>query len=88
VILTTIFPAGDVPLPRRLFWSAAVPLAVEEVNTFIRSLQGPGVILFDTAILLTGDNGKANITYYQDTLHLNAQGYALLNQKLLTILSK
>lgn len=34
VILTTIFPLGQLPIERRLFWSEEVALAIDDVNQF------------------------------------------------------
>jgi lysophospholipase L1-like esterase len=86
VILTTIFPAGDVPLERRPFWSPDVAEAIGEVNTFIRSLEAWNVIILDAYSILADENGTIQDEYAQDTLHLNAAGYAALNRYLLPIL--
>ncbi len=81
VILTTIIPTGKVPWERKLFWSPDVAQAVDEVNSFIRSLEAQNVIIFDAYSLLA-DNGVARDEYFQDTLHLNAVGYEALNVEL------
>jgi lysophospholipase L1-like esterase len=81
VILTTIFPAGEVPLARRPFWSDDIDRGIRAVNDFIRSLEGEGVILLDgAAILADGPD------YHADTLHLNAAGYRALNGALVPLL--
>ncbi len=87
VILTTIFPVGPVPLERRPFWSDDVALAVEEVNAFLVTLQGPGVLLLDSHAILA-ENGAAREAFAHDTLHLNAQGYAALNRALVARLQQ
>ena len=88
VIVTTIFPLGEgnVPLKTRLFWPSINQLKqdINEVNDHIKTLDQNAVI-FDTYKLLKAqgdDSGK----YYQDLLHLNGQGYGLLNQKLSELL--
>lgn len=86
VILTTLFPTGNVPWERQLFWSADVAKAVDEVNTFIRSLEKQGVIIFDAYSILA-ENNVAREEYFQDTLHLNAAGYKALNIELGRILT-
>ncbi|EKQ70555.1 lysophospholipase L1-like esterase [Leptolyngbyaceae cyanobacterium JSC-12] len=86
VILTTIFPVGEVPLERKPFWSAAIADAVQEVNTFITGLASDQVIVFDTFPILANNQGKLSSQYREDELHLNPQGYAALNQKLLPLL--
>lgn len=83
VILTTIFPVGDVPLTRRPFWSSDVDRAILEVNSYIYSLQAPNVIILDSYALLA-ENGKNK--YQRDTLHTNAKGYAVLNHELAKML--
>lgn len=85
VILTTIFPVGEVPLARKPFWSSDVDRAIVEVNSYISSLQGPNVIILDSYALLV-ENGKNK--YELDTLHLNDKGYEILNQELTKILTK
>ena len=84
VILTTIFPSGDVPLTRTPFWSSEIDRAILELNSYIYSLQAPNVIILDSYALLV-ENGKNK--YQRDTLHTNAKGYAVLNQELTKILS-
>jgi lysophospholipase L1-like esterase len=86
VILTTIFPVGRVPIERRLFWSEDVAVAIDEVNVFIRSLDGNGVIVFDTYPVLVGDKGSTRPEYSEDLLHLTAAGYDRLNRELVPIL--
>lgn len=85
VILTTIFPPGEIPLVRKPFWSSDVDRAIAEVNSYISSLQTPNVIIFDSYSLLD-QNQKNN--YYKDTLHLNGKGYEILNKQLTKVLTK
>lgn len=81
VVLSTIFPVGQVPLERKLFWSDEVSLAVEEVNSFIKSLDGEETIVFDAFAILAGENGILREEYSRDELHLNTAGYEALNQE-------
>ncbi len=85
VILTTVFPTGDVPIQRRPFWSPDVGRAVEQVNSHIRSLAGPGVIVFDAydTLAKAGTSGRL----YQDELHLNPEGHSVLNAELERLLA-
>lgn len=85
VILTTIFPAGEIPLIRKPFWSSEVDRAVAEVNSYIFSWQAPNVIILDSHSLL---NQKQKNNYYKDTLHLNSKGYEILNKDLTKLLTK
>jgi len=86
VILTTVFPVGQVPIERRLFWSEDVALAIEEVNGYIVSLAGENVVIFDAFSVLADDSGMVRPEYSKDLLHLNAAGYEALNGELLSVL--
>ncbi len=85
VILTTIFPLGQVPLERRPFWSDDVAQAVDDVNRYIVSLQRQDVDIFDVTPVLA-DSGKVKSLYSEDLLHLNAKGYEALNAELVHML--
>jgi lysophospholipase L1-like esterase len=87
VILTTVFPVGEVPLDRRIVWSPAVEDGLNEVNDFIHSLAGEGVIVMDTVPILAGENGRVRAEYSFDLLHLNESGYAALNGELAQVLA-
>jgi lysophospholipase L1-like esterase len=82
VILTTIFPLGQVPLQRRLFWSADVARAIVEVNDHIRSLQSEEVIVLDAAAVLEDERGHVRKEHSRDLLHLAPHGYEVLNENL------
>jgi lysophospholipase L1-like esterase len=86
VILTTIFPVGDVPLERRPFWSDAIATAIQEVNAYILTLADEQTIVFDTFALLTNPQGVMRPEYSKDELHLNHRGYTVLNQTLIPLL--
>jgi lysophospholipase L1-like esterase len=87
VILTTIVPAsGKVPLARKLVWSDEIYTAINEVNVYIRGLAADNVIVFDTAGILANADGRMKPEYSYDLLHLNSDGYAVLNLKLVSIL--
>lgn len=79
VVLTTIFPIGDLPFRRRLFWSDRVDLAIETVNSYIHSLKAADVSILDTADILNGKDGRLVSEYSRDFLHLSDEGVAKLN---------
>lgn len=85
VILTTIFPVGQIPLARRLVWTDDVVLAVDVVNDFIQSLHGAGVTVMKTDFL-QDNSGRLRPELSADALHLNSAGYTVLNQELRTLL--
>lgn len=87
VILTTIFPAGYLHLGYREFGLSEIGSLVVEVNNYLTILAKPQVILFDAYTLLS-ENGLVKGEYTLDLLHLNAAGYAALNQSLIPLLLK
>jgi lysophospholipase L1-like esterase len=86
VILTTIFPTGPVPLTRQPFWSPDIAQAVSEVNAYLYSLKARNVVILDAYSLLA-HKGQVQSNYVRDTLHLNENGYKVLNQELTKVLS-
>lgn len=90
IILTTIFPLGDLPLQRKpfwwLFWSDTIPHAITEVNSFVLSLQSEKVIILDAAAILADERGLVQKRYQDDLLHINQAGYVALNQELSRLL--
>jgi lysophospholipase L1-like esterase len=88
VVLTTVFPtSGNVPLARRLVWSDEVYKAIDEVNVYILKYRADGVIVFDSASVLSNSEGNTKSEYVFDLLHLNASGYDALNLELAKILN-
>ena len=86
-VVSTIFPVGEVPIERRPFWSDDVARAIDEVNSYIRSLEREGVIVFDAYSILADENGITISEYSQDLLHLNDAGYTRLNDELVPVLA-
>jgi len=86
VILTTIFPIGEVPIERRPFWSEEVGQSINDVNSYIRSLEADKVIILDAYPFLLGTNGKIKPEYCYDLLHLTDAGYIRLNEELVPLL--
>ncbi len=82
IILTTVFPTGEIPLQRRPFWSKNIDTAVMEVNDHIHSLQSESIFVFDSYALLVDENGRLHEDYAADELHLNQAGYRHLNRSL------
>ena len=84
VIITTVFPCGDVPLTRRPWWSSDVDRAINEVNRSIRAMEGePGIRVFDSHPPLTDTGGRVKSAYQADLLHLSPRGYQALNRALI-----
>jgi lysophospholipase L1-like esterase len=88
VVLTTIFPIGELPFYRLLFWSKEVDDAIAAVNAHLRGLAQPGVLLLDAGPLLVDSRGVVRPEFSFDFLHLNATGYAALNRGLVPIVTK
>jgi len=79
VVITTIFPTGTIPISRKLVWSGKVDMAIDEVNSYIRTLASENVTVIETGPVLAGDSNRVKAEYARDALHLNATGYAALN---------
>ncbi|PZO38327.1 MAG: lysophospholipase [Pseudanabaena frigida] len=86
VVITTIFPAGELSLLRRLYWTTEIDRSIIEVNQFIKSLKSDRIIILDAATILADERGVTRSEYSQDHLHLNAIGYTKLNNELEQIL--
>ncbi len=86
VILTTIFPFGDIPLTRKPFWSDNILPAVQEINAYIDSLGNEGIIIFDTFSILADDRGMMPASYRIDDLHYNQRAYQKINQEFTELL--
>lgn len=80
VIVTTIFPVGEVPIIRKPVWSDDIAQAIYEVNGYLDSLVDDQVIIFDGFSVLADEQGHMAEAYREDELHINSQGYAVLNQ--------
>lgn len=88
VILTTIFPVGEVPLERKPFWSDDIESAVNDMNVYIATLAEDRVIIFDAFSILTDSQGMMLKDYEKDELHLNNRGYEILNKQLVKLLNR
>lgn len=94
VILSTIFPVANITSPEdRSFWGlpaagAVDPIAaaIVSVNGALRSLHNANVTLFDAHAVLRNERGFLDERYMADGLHLNATGYAVLNEHLTDLL--
>ncbi len=97
IIVTTIFPVGQgqIPLELRPFWPSLNQMkrSIREVNQYIRSLTrskpsgiSNRVIVLDAYSLLNQQD-QDKLKYYKDLLHINQEGYKLLNQELKSILN-
>lgn len=86
VILTTVFPVGELGLERRPVWSDAIADSINTVNEYIHSLAADDVIILDAYALLADDRGLVRPELGLDELHLNETGYALLNEHLIALL--
>ena len=82
VVLSTIFPVGELPPFLRPFSSGGTPEAIEAVNERLRALAGPRVVVLDAATLLSDPQGGITPGYAHDWLHIAPAGYAALNGEL------
>ena len=61
-------------------------VAIDDVNTYIRSLESKGVFIFNAYEILADDKRQVQVEYSADLLHLNAAGYEALNEALVPVL--
>ena len=87
VVVTTIFPLGEIPWERRLVWSDDVAVAIDEVNSFIATLASDRVEVMNTSATIAQDEIVLP-KYRRDFLHINSAGYAALNQELERLLTR
>lgn len=87
VVVTTIFPVGEIPWERRLVWSDDVAVAIDEVNTFLASLASDRVEIMNSSAIIA-QHEIVLPEYRRDFLHINPAGYAALNQELEQLLTQ
>ncbi len=80
VVLVQILPVGRLEPYRHLVWSKEINRAIEEVNRFLRTLQGPGITVMECPAELVDADGRIKSVYALDALHLNRSGYRILNE--------
>lgn len=86
VIVTTIFPHGEVPWQRRFVWSPDVARAIIEVNDSLATLADERIFVLDAASILADQTGFVRREYQVDLLHINRAGYDALNERLIELL--
>lgn len=89
VILTTIFPVPKIPIIRRLVYNYMdLNKEIKYINQEIYKLESPKILIFDSYNILLGKDGFINDKYVKDYLHLNAEGYDILNDSLINFITK
>jgi lysophospholipase L1-like esterase len=87
VVLVTIFPTAQADALRTLNRDAAeLREVIRAVNAELMQLEGEGLTILDSAPLLSDEVGVVRPEYAEDELHLNREGYAVLNLALVEIL--
>jgi lysophospholipase L1-like esterase len=94
VVLTTIFPVGNLPIVNRLSLlvkglssSEELRLSIKNVNAYIKTLASNNVKVFDTSKVLSNSNEMMVYPQYaRDYLHLNREGYAALNKAMVDMM--
>jgi lysophospholipase L1-like esterase len=90
VILTTVFPLGDISLARKMLGIKEQPIigAIDIINKHIKSLKAENTLVFDSFGFLVGNERKVDSRYSHDWLHINETGYQHLNQNLKKFVNK
>jgi lysophospholipase L1-like esterase len=89
IIVATIIPPGPTPLERKLTWDDTTLEEIAQANRSIAGLARPGrVWILDAHGLLRDDASRLAARYRLagSFLHVNSQGYDVLNRELLRIL--
>lgn len=84
VIITTIFPPAPIELLRTPLWSDEVNTSIDDMNQRLIAFEYPRVVTADCDPILR-DGKYIKPAYSIDTLHLNGEGYAALNEGLESI---
>ena len=90
IILTTLFPASDIPLNRRIFWDRNSLKLIQEINLFIKELSAANDIhLVDAFELLKNENKKLRQEFedHDFFLHVNPNAYKLINEDIFKIIN-
>ena len=92
VIISTVFPLGKKEISILQTWTSpgtqAIAACIDEVNSYIRSLdQYPDITVLDAYAELV-ENGRVKADYSEDMLHINEKGYERLNKKLIMVLDQ
>lgn len=90
VIVSTIFPLADISIIKKIFGFKEIPImkAIDDVNVYIHTLASDNTVVFDAYGLLKGEGQKIDARYARDWLHLNVNGYEMLNKRLVRLLKK
>ncbi|WP_078083239.1 SGNH/GDSL hydrolase family protein [Microbulbifer mangrovi] len=90
IVISTIFPRGELNLVRRIVWSEHVDFAILEVNDYIRkNFEGRATIV-DSYSILSSSVYEVDSKYSEDFLHINNHGYQVisLHEKLMQAAQK
>lgn len=79
VVISTIFPRGELNFIRRFIWSKYVDLAILEVNNYIRREFSGRVTIIDAYSILSPSGFELSSEYSSDFLHLNRIGYEAIS---------
>jgi hypothetical protein len=85
VVVTTILPPARVPLLRRIFWDQDTLACIAAANAVIRQLGSRSrVFVLDASAALSDPSAYLDPRYADRDffLHINEQGYAVLNREL------
>lgn len=88
-VFCTIFPPGTVEIIRLPIWSKEINTAVVRVNDSVTDFcKNNNMAVFDAYAELSDGNGILKKNYQLDDLHLNEEGYKILNKELEKFLTR
>jgi lysophospholipase L1-like esterase len=86
VIISTIFPVGNISPVRAPLWSNDIDDAIDTCNSSIRSLSSDRVHVLESSAILADAHHRVLQQYQQNFLHINSAGYHQLNSSLGAVL--
>jgi lysophospholipase L1-like esterase len=86
VVISTIFPVGNISPIRAPLWPREVDEAILKCNNSIRLLSSDRVHVLESSDILADPQGRIYKQYQKNFLHLNSFGYRRLNEILLPML--
>lgn len=87
-IYISIISPGNIEWIRRPIWNNDINHAVIEVNNnVIKFALSKNIPIIDTSVLCSDNKFVTNWKYQKDCLHLNANGYSVLNKELNKVIS-
>lgn len=85
VICCSIFPIGNIEIPRRLIWNSAIEKQINKVNKKLEGYcQNNNIEFYNVSNILLGTNFRIKQNFQSGFLHINDKAYSLLTKELIS----